>query len=187
MRFRARRLGLEANSLSLIIQCLAFGGRIDCAKMYAMTLKKSDLTPYHSRLLHDHKLRQKRLAHAAYRLVSTKKNRTSILEHPPRWSLGPIHFDAHVRAHQLHVANRRVRAEVKYIKRRCIELEVCYGDVVGRCSSKRVVAARRLLIWEVRQEFALGYGEIGRAFGGRDKATIAGAIGTFDCAVSHST
>ena len=146
--------------------------------MYAMTLKRIDITPYHSRLLHDHKQRQKRLARAAQCLASKKAIRPLALEHAPRWTLATIYFDAHVRAYQLHVANRRVRAEITYIKKRCLELEVSYPDVVGRCSSKRVVTARRLLMSEVRQKFALGYGEIGRAFGGRDKATVAGAIDT---------
>jgi chromosomal replication initiation ATPase DnaA len=95
------------------------------------------------------------------------------------WKTSTIHFDVYVRAYQLHLANRLVRPEVTFIKRRCAELGVRYGDVAGRSGLKNVVTARRLLMWEIRHKFDLSYAEVGRAFGGRDQSTAISAIKSF--------
>ncbi|WP_172724160.1 helix-turn-helix domain-containing protein [Neorhizobium sp. T25_27] len=144
-----------------------------------MTVQYPKPTPYQAQLLQAHKLRQSRLASAVRRAGSAQTHRIESNSRPPLWKRSTISFDAHVRAYQFHLANKLVRPEVTYIKKRCAELGVPYRDIVGRSALKSVVAARRLLMWEVRQKFYLAYADVGRAFGGRDQSTAISAIRSF--------
>jgi hypothetical protein len=145
-----------------------------------MTVQSPMLTPFQSKLLYAHKLRQKKYASAASRAGVGRATLIMISGRPPLWKASTIHFDAHVRAYQFHLANKLVRPEVTFIKQRCAELGVLYRDVVGRSTLKNVVAARRRLMWEVRRKFNLPFAEVGRAFGGRDQSTAISAIKSFE-------
>ncbi|SMC87485.1 helix-turn-helix domain-containing protein [Rhizobium sp. RU36D] len=144
-----------------------------------MSLQLPILTPYQEQLKKAHRQRQERYA-AAVRQARASRQQVHVSRQTPLWRTSDIRFDAHVRAYQFHLANMAVRPEVAYIKRRCAELGVSYRDVIGRSSYKEIAAARRLLMWEIRQNFKLSFADIGRAFGGRDHATAIGAIKSFE-------
>jgi len=147
---------------------------------WKMTVQVQEITPTQAKLLHAHRSRQARYASASRMVVARKLKQIEVSHRPPIWKRVEILFDAHVRAYQFHLANKCVRPEVSYIKKRCGELGVEYRDVVGRSAMKRVVVARRRLMWEVRDKFGLAYAEIGRAFGDRDQSTAMSAIKVHD-------
>jgi hypothetical protein len=150
-----------------------------------MSIQLPVLTPYQEQLRQAHRQRQQRYA-AAVRQARLSRQTVQMSRRTPLWMTADIRFDAHVRAYQFYLANMAVRPEVAYIKRRCAELGVSYREVVGRSSYKEVAAVRRLLMWEVRQNFKLSFADVGRAFGGRDHATAIGAIKSFE-AMSQQT
>ncbi len=144
-----------------------------------MSLQNPILTPYQEQLKKAQRQRQERYA-AAVRQARASRQLVERSRQTPSWMTTDIRFDAHVRCYQFHLANMAVRPEVAYIKRRCAELGVSYRDVIGRSSIKTIAAARRLLMWEIRQTFKLSFADIGRAFGGRDHATAIGAIRSYE-------
>lgn len=141
-----------------------------------MTVQIQEITPTQARLIQAHRSRQARYASASRRVRANNLRQIEVSNRLPMWKSVETLFDAHVRAYQFHLANRCVRPEVKYIKQRCGELGVQYRDVVGRSAAKRVMAARRQLMWEVREKFDLAYADVGRAFGDRDQSTAMSAI-----------
>jgi hypothetical protein len=150
-----------------------------------MTVQVQEITPTQAKLLQAHKSRQARYASASRSVGANKLRQIEVFHRMPMWKSFEILFDAHVRAYQLHLANKCVRPEVKYIKQRCGKLGVQYRDVVGRSALKRVVAARRQLMWEVRDKFGLAYADVGRAFGGRDQSTAMSAIKVHETGITH--
>jgi DNA-binding XRE family transcriptional regulator len=143
-----------------------------------MTLQAPVLTPYQAQLRQAHRLRQQKLARAASKARITKPQ-IEITNRPPLWKTAQTAFDAHVRCYQMHLANRLVRPEVLYLKQRCAELHIPYRDVIGKSALRPVVEARRLIMWEIREKFALSYADVGRAFG-RDQSTAISAINTVE-------
>ncbi|WP_105430907.1 MULTISPECIES: helix-turn-helix domain-containing protein [Neorhizobium] len=141
-----------------------------------MRVQVQEITPTQAKLLQAHRSRQARYAFASRRVGANKLREIEVSHRLPMWKSLATLFDAHIRAYQFHLANKCVRREVKYIKQRCGELGVQYRDVVGRSAIKRVVAARRQLMWEVREKFGLAYADVGRAFGDRDQSTAMSAI-----------
>lgn len=85
-----------------------------------------------------------------------------------------------LRAHDEHVkAWRKWRVNAgaplrTYILKRCDELGVTYGDIVGPSRTHRIVEARHLVIWEIKTVVKpeISYPELGRLFGGRDHTSI---------------
>ncbi|AXV14399.1 hypothetical protein CYG48_00910 [Neorhizobium sp. SOG26] len=146
--------------------------------VYDMTLQAPVLTPYQAQLRQAHRLRQQKFARAACK-ARLSKPQIEVMDRPPLWKTAQIAFDAHVRAYQLHLANRLVRPEVLYLKQRCAELHIPYREVIGKNALKPVVEARRLIMWEIREKFGLSYADVGRAFG-RDQSTAISAIQTVE-------
>ncbi len=172
-----RRVSSLSTLRNAFCSWLRLQGEMVCVGI--MTLQFSKSTPFQAELQKAHKLRQTKYASAA-RARAEKARLIEIKGRPPLWKTSSIRFDAHVQAYQFHLANRLVRPEVTYIKRRCAELGIQYRDVVGPSIFKRVALSRRLLMWEVRQKFNLTYADIGRAFGGRDQSSAVSAIRSFD-------
>lgn len=91
----------------------------------------------------------------------------------PMWMREDINFDEHVMVH------RRVMAtapHIRWLRMRCREIGVDYDEVIGHGRSGGIVGRRFQLIWEMRKSFKLSTPQIGRAFGGRDHATILNSL-----------
>jgi hypothetical protein len=103
-----------------------------------------------------------------------------IIERPkptpmPLWKRGDIEFTAHIDA--WHAEQRQQTSPVRYLKRRAKELGFTYQDMVGPYRGRSVVAARQLLIWEIKQKFPhVSFPQLGRMFGGRDHTTCLWAV-----------
>lgn len=85
-------------------------------------------------------------------------------------------FDDHVACWREHLGRERMNS-IDYIRSRCRELGLAYGDVIGPSRLRIHVEPRQMLMWEVRQRNPLiSYPQIGRIFGGRDHTTAIHAI-----------
>lgn len=90
----------------------------------------------------------------------------------PLWTQKPMQFDAHVTAYWLWVAEQSSPKRA-YIKQRAIELGFTFEDIVGEGRTRNVVAARHLIVWEVKMIWPdASWPELGRILGDRDHTTI---------------
>lgn len=90
----------------------------------------------------------------------------------PMWRETDIHFDAHVIDYRIWQMDQ-VSPKRAYIRRRAIELGFTYDDIVGEGRSRKVVAARHLIVWEVKTIWTdATWPELGRIMGDRDHTTI---------------
>lgn len=93
----------------------------------------------------------------------------------PYWMACDIEFDVHVHTwlawQALHHRNC-----TRYIKSRAAELGFSFRAIRGKDRHRPVVAARQLLMWEVRTIFNKTLPEVGRLFGGRDHTTALHAV-----------
>lgn len=73
--------------------------------------------------------------------------------------------------------DRSFEQSQEYLAARADELGFTVDDMVGYDRDFRMVAARHLIMWEVRQKFqGMSFPKIGWLFGGRDSSTIQSAI-----------
>ncbi|MDR6820112.1 chromosomal replication initiation ATPase DnaA [Neorhizobium sp. 2083] len=147
--------------------------------VHKMTIHVPTPLTFEAKLKEEHKARRQRFADAVKR-ARLRENNGQDVDAIPEWKGAEIHFDSHMRAYQLHLANQMVRPEVLYLKKRAVDLDVPYHDLVGRSALKKVVETRRLLMWELREVFGLSFLEIGRAFGWRDSSTAMSAVKTVE-------
>ncbi len=98
-----------------------------------------------------------------------------ILPHLPYWMGCDIEFDAHVQAWRawrgIHERNSSL-----YVRNRAAELGFSFDKIRSPDRHRKVVAARQLLMYEVKTLFDRSYSEIGRLFGGRDHTTVLHAV-----------
>lgn len=94
----------------------------------------------------------------------------------PRWKKGDLHFDAHVKTYQWYLAEMGGMKVRGYIRRRCADMGLSFEIISSSRRTRKIVEARQLIMWEVREEFAISLPEIGRIFGGRDHTTCLWAI-----------
>jgi len=104
------------------------------------------------------------------------RKRRVITDTRPLWRKEEIHFDAHIRDHQWYRAQVGSMKIGGYVRRRCMDLGIDHDLMCSHRRTRSIVAARQLLMWEVRQKFKISYPEIGRLFGGRDHSTCVWAI-----------
>lgn len=97
----------------------------------------------------------------------------------PYWMVYETTFDAHVHTwlawQALHHRNCS-----RYIKSRAAELGFSFRVLRSKDRHRNVVAARQLLMWEVRTIFNKTFPEVGRLFGGRDHTTALHAVRKID-------
>lgn len=95
--------------------------------------------------------------------------------HLPYWMGCDIEFDAHVQAWRawrgIHERNSSL-----YVRNRAAELGFTFDKIRSQDRHRKVVAARQLLMYEVKMLFNRTYPEIGRLFGGRDHTTVIHAV-----------
>ncbi|MFJ6322282.1 MULTISPECIES: helix-turn-helix domain-containing protein [unclassified Rhizobium] len=95
--------------------------------------------------------------------------------HLPYWMGCDIEFDAHVQAWRawrgIHERNSSL-----YVRNRAAELGFTFDKIRSPDRHRKVVAARQLLMYEVKKLFDRSYPEIGRLFGGRDHTTVLHAV-----------
>jgi hypothetical protein len=90
----------------------------------------------------------------------------------PLWTQKPTQFDSHVTAYWVWVAEHSSPKRA-YIKQRAIELGFTFEDIVGEGRTRNVVAARHLIVWEVKMIWPdASWPELGRILGDRDHTTI---------------
>lgn len=90
----------------------------------------------------------------------------------PMWREADIHFDAHVIDYRIWQVDQ-ASPKRAYVRRRAAELGFSLDQIASAKRTRDVVAARQLLMWEVRTIWPeASYPEIGRMFGGRDHTTI---------------
>lgn len=98
-----------------------------------------------------------------------------ILPHLPYWMGCDIEFDAHIQAWRawrgIHERNSSL-----YVRNRAAELGFTFDKIRSQDRHRKVVAARQLLMYEVKTLFNRTYPEIGRLFGGRDHTTVLHAV-----------
>lgn len=100
---------------------------------------------------------------------------------PPLWQKLAINFDAHVTAYE-EWFSPNISPTRRYIAHRAAEMGFTYAEIVGHRKFKILVAARQLLMWEVKRIVKpdISYPALGRLFGGRDHGTIIWAVRKFD-------
>lgn len=95
--------------------------------------------------------------------------------HLPYWMGCDIEFDAHVQAWRawrgIHERNSSL-----YVRNRAAELGFTFDKIRSQDRHRKVVAARQLLMYDVKTLFNRTYPEIGRLFGGRDHTTVLHAV-----------
>ncbi len=95
--------------------------------------------------------------------------------HLPYWMGCNTEFDAHVQAWRawrgVHERNSSL-----YVRNRAAELGFTFDKIRSQDRHRKVVAARQLLMYEVKKLFDRSYPEIGRLFGGRDHTTVLHAV-----------
>ena len=81
-------------------------------------------------------------------------------------------FDEHVLAWREHLGRERM-ANKDYLRARCRDLGIKYGDMIGTSRLRKHCEPRQMLMWEVKQRSPeISLPQIGRLFGGRDHTTI---------------
>lgn len=100
---------------------------------------------------------------------------------PPLWQKHDIKFDAHVTTYE-EWFSPNISPTRRYIACRAAELGFTYAEIVGHRKFKDLVAARQLLMWEVKRIVKpdISYPALGRLFGGRDHATCVWVVRKFD-------
>lgn len=88
----------------------------------------------------------------------------------------PRAFDEHVKDFYAHVVRFGGSPSKAYIFYRCQALMLPYVAVTGPTRIRHIVAARQLLMWEVKHKFNLTLNEIARLFSGRDHTTVLHAL-----------
>ena len=105
-------------------------------------------------------------------LVTTVVRGTGYKPLRPLWTQKSMQFDAHVNAYWMWVAEQSSPKRA-YIKQRAIELGFTFDDIVGDGRTRNVVAARHLIVWEVKTIWPdASWPELGRILGDRDHTTI---------------
>lgn len=90
----------------------------------------------------------------------------------PLWTQKPMQFDAHVTAYWMWVAEQSSPKRA-YIRQRAEELGWTFDEIISEGRRKKLVAARHLIIWEVKTIWpSASWPELGRILGGRDHTTI---------------
>lgn len=90
----------------------------------------------------------------------------------PLWKQRETRFDAHVMEYRTWQADQ-VSPKRAYIRRRAVELGVTYDEVIGEGRSRSIVAARHLIVWEMKHLWPqASWPELGRIMGDRDHTTI---------------
>ncbi len=90
----------------------------------------------------------------------------------PLWTQKPVQFDAHLIAYWKWMAEQSSPKRA-YIRQRAEELGFTFDEIVGDGRTRRLVAARHLIIWEVKTIWpSTTWPELGRILGGRDHTTI---------------
>lgn len=104
----------------------------------------------------------------AIKTVSVKPRGPEI----PLWKQRETRFDAHVMEYRTWQVDQ-VSPKRAYVRRRAAELGFSLDQIASAQRTRDVVAARQLLMWEVRTIWPeASYPEIGRMFGGRDHTTV---------------
>lgn len=98
------------------------------------------------------------------------------VQQKPLWQRREINFDAHVKHWQWYLAEMGGMKVRGYIRRRCADFGLSFEIICSSRRTRKIVEARQLIMWEIREEFAISLPEIGRIFGGRDHTTCLWAI-----------
>ncbi len=118
-----------------------------------------------------------RIAAAAYRSKSNAKPKPLISSEwtkRPMWKQQDLQFDWHVLSFKV---QDRTAPHIKWMKQRCVELEVTYGQMIGMRGSNEVAIVRMRMYSEMKEQFPeLSYPSIAKAFGGRDHSSVHSGI-----------
>lgn len=155
------------------------------------TASQTETSPTAMRLAAEYKARQARFAAAARKAANRNRYEPLIVEtitkaeeeETPiiRLIVHVRSFDEHVKAYRIlqkdleKVGHHRLR---KYILHRAHELGVTYSQIIGAGRKREVVAARQLVMWEIKTIIKpeASYPEVGRLFGDRDHTTVLHAV-----------
>ena len=98
---------------------------------------------------------------------------------PPPVKRLPVDASAHVDAYREYLEAKATQCRLPrgYLKFRCVELRVTFDDIMSRSRTRDHVAARHLLISEVKDRFPhLSFPQICRHFGGIDHTSVLFAL-----------
>jgi len=134
-----------------------------------------DLTTYAGQYAHI-KAVKARIASAAYRpkkpkieTVKTFKVKQSEYWDIPLWKAHRIQFNDHIIRWQM----RSFSTNTDWLRDRCRELGVDYGDIVSASRARPLAKVRQRLMYETHMRFPeLSLPQLGRMFGGRDHTTL---------------
>lgn len=121
------------------------------------------------------RLRQPPPRKPVLKLVDTSSTPEPAVKSFAIWQRSETHFDAHVIAYREWLAGNGSPAK-RHIRDRAVELGFTYADMMGHDRRYPVVAARQLIMWEIKTIFGKTFPEIGRLFNGRDHTTIIWAV-----------
>lgn len=156
---------------------------------------QADPSPTAARLKAAYLARRAKEAAAARRVQTANQNAPAVklvavpkrfmAKKLPLWSFEEVHFDAHVKRWHLHLAEAKAAngAPLKaYIKRRGLDMGIGYAQIVGKSRKKEIVAARQLIMWEIKRQVkpSISWPELGRLFGGKDHTTGIHAVRKLD-------
>jgi hypothetical protein len=105
------------------------------------------------------------------------KQKHLVVDRQPEWKTKAISFDAHIK--QWLLENGELQLSCKeYIRLRAVELAIDYETLIGPNRGRAVVAARHLVMWEVKTFVKphMSFPELGRVFGGRDHTSALFAV-----------